>query len=55
MSLVTGQSARLNVEEEPRQEPGLAATLLLPMGVLIVREKALSLRIALFVPVQVNR
>ena len=55
MSSVTGQSARLNVEEEPRQEPGLAATLLLPMGVLIVREKALSLRIALFVPVQVNR
>ena len=55
VSSVTGQSARLNVEEEPRQGPGLAATLLLHMGVLIVREKALSLRIALIFPVQVNR
>ena len=55
MSSVNGHSAWLNVEEEPRQGPEPAATLLLHMGVLIVREKALSLRIALIVPVQVNR
>ena len=55
MSSVNGQSARLLVEEEPRLGPGLVATLLLPMGAMIVRDKALNLRIARVVSVQVNR
>ena len=54
MSTMTGQSALLNVEEEPRLGLEPATTLLQPTGALIVLDKALNLRIALIVPVQVN-
>ena len=37
----SGQSALLNVEEEPRLGPEPATTLLQPLGALIVMEKAL--------------
>ena len=50
----SGQSARLNVEEEPRPGPEPAPTLLQPTGALIVLDKALRPRIAPVVPVQVN-
>ena len=55
MNTVSGQSARLNVEEEPRLGPEPAPTLLQPLGALIVRDKTMNLRIAPIVPVQVNR
>ena len=55
VNTVNGQSARLNVEEEPRLGPELAVILPQPMGALIVRDKTMSLRIAPLFPVQVNR
>ena len=52
--LLTGQSALLLVEEEPRPGPERALTLHLLTGDQIVREKAVRPRIALTLPVQVN-
>ena len=54
MYLLTGQSALLLVEEEPRPGPERALTQYPPMEDQIVREKALRPRIALTLPVQVN-
>ena len=51
--LVTGQSALLNVEEEPRPGPEPAPILPLPTVELIVRDKALRQRIAIPMTVQV--
>ena len=50
----SGQSALLLAEEEPRPGPERALTRHLPMGDWIVRDKALRLKIALTLPVQVN-
>ena len=46
MSLEIGQSAQLNVEEDPRQEPEPAVILPLNMVEPIVRDKVMRLRIA---------
>ena len=52
--LLTGQSALLLVEVEPRPGPERALTLHLLTGDQIVREKALRPRIAILDPVQVK-
>ena len=54
VNLLTGQSALLLVEEEPRPGPERALILHLLTGDQIVREKAVRPRIALTLPVQVN-